>query len=72
MLQTQEKNAIKRILQDPAWNTIQRCAELLITNIQDQAVVKDTEWETIRATIERQAMVEGIRKFIQELWTNAQ
>lgn len=72
MLTSTEKQQIRAILQDTKWTAIQNAAETLIQKIEDEYVVRDTEWETIKAALEREAQIKGIRRFFQDLYSQAQ
>lgn len=72
MLTNQEKNQIKQILQSPQWATIERLANLLCDQINSDSTVKDDQWDTLKTTILQEGEVRGIRKFIQEMYKNAQ
>ena len=71
MITQQEKSQIKALLQDPRWPTIQRVIEQVISETQDTFVVKDDQWETLKATITREAKVQGIRELLNRLYQEA-
>ncbi|KKK82298.1 hypothetical protein LCGC14_2804780 [marine sediment metagenome] len=72
MLSKQEKQQIRVLLQDPRWKTAERLAELLINNLKENSNMRDTEWETLKATILEEGQIQGIRNLIKELYLNAQ
>ena len=67
-----EKSQLKNFVNSPQWLTVQKIQDELIEKIKEENCVKDTEWETARATIEKEAKIMGIRRFIQELFLNIQ
>lgn len=71
MLTNTEKGQLKRMLQDPGWAVIQRVAEMTMANIQDDFVVTDNEWDTIKGAIGRESRIKGIRDLIQDLYKKA-
>lgn len=71
MITTAERNQIRQLLTDPKWATAEALANEIIRDLQAQSTVKDSEYETLRATIERDGMVKGIQHFTQELWKHA-
>lgn len=68
MITAQEKSQIRQIIQSPQWSTIERFANLVCQNIESNSSVRDSEWDTIKATLEQSGQVQGIRRFIQELY----
>lgn len=66
-LTSSEKTQIRQLLQDPRWQTAQRLAELLISNLKENSNMRDSEFETLKATILEEGQIQGIRKFFQEL-----
>lgn len=69
MLTEQEKSQIRNTVQSPQWQTIERLAQLLINKIQSEPTIGDSEWDTLRRTVEQQGQVKGINRFIQEIYT---
>ena len=72
MINEQEKNQIRNLLNSPQWKLIERLGEEVCQRILDNSTVRDSEWETIRATFEKEYQVKGIRHFISEFYNNAQ
>ena len=67
----QEKSAIKNILQSPQWKFVEAVAERIIQNIRNESNLRDSEWETAKATALEEGQVNGIKRFIKELYENA-
>lgn len=72
MITQSQKVSLKRVLQDPSWSVVQFVADELISTIQDSFVVRDSEWETAKGAVDRESQIQGIRRFIQSLYENAQ
>ena len=64
----QERSAIKHLLSSAQWPVIERLAEELCQRLKSDNLVRDTEWETIQATLLAEGEVRGIRRFIKELY----
>jgi len=71
MITNGERGQIRQVLSTPQWQTVERMAEILCQSIKDSPVVKDTEWDTLRTALLNEGEVRGIRRFIQELYTQA-
>ena len=71
-LTTGERTQIRQILQSPGWQTAERLANILCDKIAYQSKVKDTEWETIRTALMEEGEVRGVKRFIQEMYNQAQ
>ena len=71
MISNDERNKIRAFMQDPKFQVIIDIAEQLCSKIEGEPAVMDTEWETIRATIEREGAVKGIRRLIQTFYDEA-
>ena len=71
MLTSTERAQIKSLLQSPQWATFERVAELFIAGIKGQTCLRENEWETLKATVTREAEESGVRRLIQELYKEA-
>lgn len=72
MLSKPERSQIKQLIQNPAWRTVENVAEQLISTLRGNSVVRETEWETLKAALIGEGEEQGIRRFIQDLYNNAQ
>ena len=72
MLNNQEKSQIKALLQSSHWAMVERLAELVIKDIEDTPLIRDSQWETTKATFEKEYQVKGIRHFLSEFYNSAQ
>lgn len=72
MITKTERQQIKHILVSPQWQTIERLATLFTDKIMYESVLRDNEWETIKTALMNEGQVQGIKRFIQELYKEAQ
>ena len=49
------------------WSAIEDFARQYCDKIQYDTIVRDSEWETIKAALIQEGQVQGIKKFLQEL-----
>ena len=68
MISEMEKGQIKAIVQSPQWGAVQHLADDLCRKIQDDKNSRDTEWESLRVMLNSEGQIEGIKRFIQELF----
>lgn len=71
MITNAERSQIKQLLNSPQWQTIQRVADLLCEQIGDERTSKQTQWESIKTLLKKEGEIEGIKRFLQELFTQA-
>lgn len=67
MLTRAEKSGIKNLLQSTTWPVLKAVAKDLQDKIAYSSKSRDTEWDTLRATIGDEAQIQGITRFFQEL-----
>lgn len=67
-----ERQQIKQLLQTPQWTTAERVANLLIEQTRDHPVLAETEWQTMQNLLMREGEARGIKRFINELYQQAQ
>lgn len=72
MLSPQERSQIKLIIQSPYWETVQRAAQLYCAKLMDDSFIKDSQWETVKATLSATYQKQGIVGFLNELYKEAQ
>lgn len=72
MLTEIEKQQILFILQSPQWRTIEQFSKYLCNEIKDEPSIRDTEWETVKTILFNAGQVEGIKRFINELYKQVQ
>lgn len=63
----QTKDIVKSIVKSPQWSAFELVAEEIIKKIEDDPVLKDTQFETIKAICLKEGMKKGIRRFINQL-----
>lgn len=67
-----ERQEIKALLQAPQWKAAEGIAQQLCDKIAYQSKMRNTEWDTISATLLDEGKVQGIKDFIKELYNAAQ
>jgi len=67
MLNRQEKDQIKHLITSPQWDTLLRLRDIFIKEIQDRHPIGDTEWDTLKQTLEKEYEVQGINRFLQRI-----
>lgn len=72
MITNPEKSQIKSLLQSPAWGAVEQIANQLIAKIAAEPKIKDTEWDTLKATLIDEGQITGIKRIIQELYNTLQ
>jgi hypothetical protein len=70
MLDNREKSQLKLLLQTPQWSAFERLAALLCDKLRLDDPVRDTEWETIKATLSNHGQIRGIQYLLQQVWDN--
>lgn len=63
-----EQTLILQLLQSPQWSALESIAKRLHDEWNGESVVKDTEWDTLRAALEKEGRVRGLELFMQEIW----
>ena len=70
-LNEHEKSQVQSIISDPRWGVVIKISDMFIEHIKQDNLIKDSEWDTIRATITQSAKIEGIKSFVQEVYKHA-
>lgn len=71
MISKQEKSRMKMIVCSPDYDIIKKIGDELKDKIKSENVVRDTEWETVKALLDREGQVKGIDRIIKELFLNS-
>ena len=71
MITNTERQQIRQVLQMPQWKTVERLAELLISQIREQPAIAETQWMTLQNLLSREGEARGIKRFIQEMYNQA-
>ena len=71
MISKGEKDQIRHIISSPQWRTVEKVAEDYIKDLKDQSNMRNTQWETLQATLLEEGQIMGIRNFIQTLYKDA-
>ena len=64
-----ERDQIRFMLSDPKWRTIERVAEEVCKKIYAESKIRDTEWDTLKEVLTREGEAQGIKRFLQELYS---
>lgn len=72
MITESDRAKLLQIIQSPQWAIVEQIANSLCDKISYESVVRDTEWGTISESLLNEGQVRGIKRFIQELYTNVQ
>lgn len=67
-MNTKRKSQIRALLQSPIWMELEDLKKELIDKIAYDSKLRDTEWETLKATVFDAGQVEGINRFFKELF----
>ena len=51
----------------PLWPVFKQLQDEICTKLLNEPKARDTEWETLRATLGMEGQVQGIKRFFQEL-----
>lgn len=68
MLSKAEKAQIKALLQSPQWGSLDHLVKDVLESVKENSLVKETEWETLKATLIQEGQVQGITRLVQEIW----
>lgn len=61
------KPALQRVTTEPAWSALNELAENLKTKWRVESCVKNTEWETARAIVERESKCAALDIFLNHI-----
>lgn len=68
ILNEKEKSGLKNLLDNPYWQVVIRIGDDLKDRIQKGSTMKDGEWETLKATVEKEGRIKGICELFQEIF----
>ncbi len=63
----QEKSYLVDFLSSPAWGVVKKLAGELEMKIKLEPIIRDTEWESLVASIGHDQKVEGIKQLLEEI-----
>lgn len=72
MLSLQEKSMIRALITDARWPVIEKLAELVNQKIEQEPVLKDSQWNTIKSVIIKEGKKQGVKRFLDELLNQAE
>ena len=65
-MDSKDRVVLQKILDERTFSVLQKVANILIRN-WDRSCIKETEWETARATIEKESKIQALKTFLEEL-----
>lgn len=66
---TQEKQALKGLLQDPRWRTFEELAHQICIKIAlEESNERETTDETLKDFLLNRGQIKGINRLLQEVW----
>ena len=68
MIDKNEKNLLRLVIQDPKFKIVEFVAKELIQRLRDQSNLKETEGETAKSVAIEEGQVMGINNLIKELY----
>ena len=68
MLDRQQKAAVRQLLQSPQWQIVEEIIKESRRSIMERPALRDSQWETLKETIRKEAMIEGMSLLLQELY----
>jgi len=67
-----DRNLLKNLFQSPGWRVLETVANIMVEEYRSEIKIKDSEWETLKATLLSEGMERGIKNFLQRLLNEAQ
>lgn len=68
MMSSQQESFLRNLVQSSNWSVIENLAKEIVTKIRDESTIRDSEWETIKTTLQKEGKVEGIKQLLQEMY----
>ena len=59
---------IKHLVQSPQWRIVEELAKEVVNKINEENTIRDSEWETLRATLQKEGKIEGIKLLLSEMF----
>lgn len=59
---------MRGLLQSPTWSELEDLKKELVDKIAFDSKLRDTEWETLKATVFDAGQIEGINRFFKEIF----
>lgn len=63
---------LRQLVQSQQWGTLEKLAASLCDKIKEDSCVKETEWDTLKATLLNEGIIRGVRKLVSEVYENIQ
>ncbi len=64
----QDEAFIRQLVQSPNWAIIENLAKEIVDRIKEDNTIRDSQWDTIKATLQKEGKVEGIKRLLQEMY----
>lgn len=68
MITDKEKSQIRAVLLSPQWKTVERVAEIIISEIKEDSNIRHSEYETLKTVFLNEGKRDGIQNFIKRLY----
>ena len=62
-----DQSHIRQLVQGPQWMTVKGIANELVAEIKKEQSIADTEWMTIRQTLEQSGRIRGVQELVETL-----
>lgn len=63
-----EEKFIRQLVRSQNWSVIESFAEKVKAKIREENTVKGNQWETLKATLEKEGKLEGINLLLSEMF----
>ena len=71
-LSDSQKSSLKMFLQSPQYKLIEYIKDEYIKMVESNSSIRDTADETLKETYLKEGKIQGVKAFIQELFSNIQ
>lgn len=63
-----ERSLLKKLMQSPEFPLVQRMGEMMCREIEEESIMRSTEWETMSAGLLKEGRLLGIKCFMREFY----
>jgi len=67
-----EKSQLKHLITSREWLLLERMQEYYLNEKKKTSYIADSEWETIKRTLETEGRIQGVKEFLEEIMKLAQ
>ena len=71
MIPEQEKRFISSLARSSEWHFIEDFAKRIVDDIKEENTIRDSEWDTLKFTLQKEGKIEGIKRLLQEMFNIA-